>query len=213
MRQRNDSGRGRIGRLVLMLAAAFGLAAPMTAKISEAPVEAEPTPYFLDLSLVHLLRCDGVSGTGVRVEANLIATAAHVAAAMPCNINGVPLTIERIDEQADIALLRSPVASPRRVTISCSAPLAGARYFAVGWAAGSDFIVQPVVGTGGAERRQRPFVGAAQFRGSSWAGMSGGPILDGDGDVIAIVNAGRRDGRPLMLGRLLRDTFLCRNGS
>lgn len=188
--------------LQLLLIAAPG------SSTGSAPI-AEPTSYFIDLSLVHLLQCDGSSGSGVRVDANLILTAAHVAATMPCTLDGVPLTIETIHEEADVALLRSPAASPRRAVVSCSAPTSGATYFAVGWAAGSDFVVQRLIGTGTFERSQYPFIGAAQFRGSAWGGMSGGPIFDGDGNLIGIVNAGRRDARPLMIGRLLRDTSLC----
>lgn len=202
-----------LGRIVLpALVAVVALAASPESPLQQAVAQhsdADPSPYFLDLNLVHLIVCDGGTGSGARIGSDLILTAAHVAAAMPCAVDGMAVTIEQIDVAGDYALLRTQVGLPRQMNISCAEPVSGGRYLAVGWAAGLDFVAQPVIGTSSYERRQHPFVGAARFRGSIYAGMSGGPVIDSEGDVIAIVNGGRRDGRPTMVGRLLRDTTLC----
>jgi len=53
------------------------------------------------------------------------------------------------------------------------------------------------------------YSGMMLFRGGAIPGMSGGPIIDGRGRVVAIINASNSE-LSTALGRSVKDTILCR---
>lgn len=190
------------------------LAAIAAGLTSAAPApEAVPSDYFIPISLVRQLKCDngngsGVTGTGSYIDRDLVLTAHHVTGNRSCSIDGTPVQVVYSNADLDISVVRTPDVSEARMTTSCTAPRAGEEYFAIGFANGRDFVVQRFTATGTAvPARSRDFHGMNVFRGASYHGMSGGPVIDRDGNIVGTLNAGNE--RSVMLSRSLSETYLC----
>ncbi len=191
-----------------MIAKLFLTGALAAAGIGAAPV---PSPDSVEAILIGCRKESGASfGTGWRLDADTIVTAAHVVG-KACYVRGpnnssLPAEIVQVDQVNDLAALKLP-SRDKGLGIDCGIVKAGRSYRAIGYAAAAYRMRNEVIGTGhiwlGQDQR-----GMAIFDGNAIPGMSGGPILH-RGRVIAIVNAGSpRENR--MLGRQLRDTYLCR---
>lgn len=186
----------------------IGAAAP-----AQPSPDVPPSPYFIQLDHIVRLECNDVAGiggrfgTGVRIDATQVLTADHVVHGATCSIAGEPTEIIHEDGALDIAVLRTAPTGGTRAPVSCAGIQTGRTYFAVGYAFGRDFVVQRVTGTDG--RGRGDFAGEAFVRGIVHPGQSGGPVFDENGSLVAIVNAGLRDGRQLALVRMIRDTYLC----
>lgn len=191
-------------RALACLAAATVAAAP-------APPQTEPTSYYVNLGLVREIVCvtgDGtVSGTGSYIDGNTILTAWHVVAHGACAVDGQIVTPVYHDAGLDVAVVSTPAKSTERMPISCAIPREGEEYLAAGFPLGEAFAMQRFTATGNIHHGA-PFDGMAVFRGHAFPGMSGSAVIDRDGNVVAILNAANARGS--MLGRLLRDTYLCR---
>jgi hypothetical protein len=171
-----------------------------------------PSPDSTEAILVGCRKENGVVsfGTAWRVHADTILTAAHVVG-KACYVRGpnkssLRAEIVHVDGANDVAALKLP-SRDKGLAIDCGVVRAGRSYRAIGYAAAAYRMRNEVIGTGrawpGPSHR-----GMAIFEGNAIPGMSGGPILY-RGRVIAIVTAGSpSDNR--MLGRQLKDTFLCR---
>jgi hypothetical protein len=95
--------------------------------------------------------------------------------------------------------------------ISCDGFHGGQTYFAIGWAQGQDFAIQVLTSTGEHEdvpTDELPLNHGSIFEGREFSGMSGGPIVDINGRVTGIVNAGSVNGN-WAVNRELSDTPLC----
>lgn len=191
----------------LLLAFMATGAAPATLPGPVPSEEASPPgPFFLTLDLIQQIVCGTWTGTGSRIDSDLVLTAAHVASHDDCTIGGQPARVEYINGGLDIAVMR--IASPAptaRMVISCAKPKPGGTYFAVGYAFGRVFAVQRYVGTGG----KAPGSGQAIFQGLAFGGMSGGPMVDENGQIIGVVTQRNSSGTALTSARLLKDTYLC----
>lgn len=190
----------------------------LTGLVALSLVGASPAPdafvpgYFIPLDLVKKLDCEGpsggVSGSGSYIDADLILTAAHVASGRVCKVDGFPAETVHVDGKLDIAVIRTAFPQKGRISISCQKPKSGDQVFAVGYAHGEDFVVQRYAATGTkASRFHGPFAGLTVFKGHGYGGMSGGPIFDGSGQMVGILNAGNATG--MMMGRMLGETYLC----
>lgn len=191
----------------LMLAVSSPAAAP-----APLPVNTNPSPYFLHLNLVPLVSCQGGSGSAFVVDTDTLVTANHVIESGSCTVWGSPVEVLFQDRELDYAVIRVTVAFPGRFVIDCAGYQSGNRYYAAGWAGGADLVMQKLDGTDGRmslTRSKVPWQGQALLRGSSFAGMSGGPIVDERGFVVGIVNGIMGGGRPLSISRELKDTYLC----
>lgn len=177
------------------------------------PPEVDANGYFIPLDLVRQLKCygtdGGVTGSGTYIDGDLILSAYHVVSDRKCKVDGAAVETVYVNKAQDIAVVKTPYVAPSFITISCAKPKAGDEAFAVGFANGEAFVVQRYTATGTYRRGGKPFGGLAVFKGTSFHGMSGGPVLDSKGQIIATLNAGNDSG--VMLGRLMGETYLCRS--
>lgn len=186
---------------------------PIAALISASPApEMPPNGYFIPIDLIHKLTCSGpsgaVMGSGSYVDAHHILTAAHVAAGRTCIVGDQVAQTVMVDTARDVAVVRTVEPGRGRISFSCVKPKAGDEAFAIGFAGGSDFVVQRFTATGTfIPKRVRNFQGLAIFKGHAYRGMSGGPVIDRHGQIIGILNAVNGNGS--MFGRLISETYLC----
>jgi S1-C subfamily serine protease len=204
----------------MKLAIALALSAVVPAAASVAPASpappvsaaADPTPYFLPLDLVEKIECGNKVGSGSRIDSDTVITATHVVDQGGCTIRGKPAEVIYSDPNQDFSVLRAADKSGSRMAISCAVPVEGAEYFAIGYAFGEDFVVQPLTGTA-SKVRSGKFAGMKMLRGNIYPGMSGGPVIDRAGSIVGIVNAAPRNGLSSMLSLSLSGTYLCAKGA
>lgn len=149
--------------------------------------------------------CDGEAiGSGFAVAPSLVATAAHVVAGGQVIriIQGTSSTAGRViglDPAADVALVRtaSPL-SGTTLTFAASAPRVGDQVGALGFPEGDPLSFNEGTVNGldrkavidGIQRHSMIEIDAATTHGSS-----GGPVIEADGAVVGLVDAGP-DGEP-----------------
>jgi S1-C subfamily serine protease len=181
------------------------------------PIEdSVPSPYFLNINLVHRVSCPRWTGTAFTVGNGLVITAAHVSNGAEtggrCLVDGKPSTILYEDMEQDFAILGTETEAQHFV-IDCEGYKRGKRYYAIGWAGGDELVVQQFIGTGA--RVSAIFGGAFKrqgiLKGNSYGGMSGGPIVDERGFVVGLVNGGSTTGRAVSLSRELSQTVVCKD--
>lgn len=129
------------------------------------------------------------SGSGVVVkitkDATYVATAAHVAESATCinKIGGVGYTVEAIDDEADIAILKGPW-TDHRATDSWVIPYRGMEVVAVG------YPLQPHDATTGLQITTgviSSFVKERyKFSAPIYFGNSGGPLFDRGGSLVGL---------------------------
>lgn len=188
-------------KLVAYTAALMALASP-TIALSEAL----PSPFLINLGDIDLIECTTKRGTGVRIDEDLLLTAAHVVSEDTCSVRGAPVELIYFNGDKDVAVVRTKGLNPSRMTYTCSGFKRGETYFAVGWAGGTDLVVNRVRATG-LNRQSGDFKGLAVLRGLTFHGMSGGAVVNQDGELVGLVNAGNSSG--LSLSRPLTDLYLC----
>ena len=199
----------------LAVALALAAIAPAAAAVVPLPARstsADPSGYFIPLNLVEKIECGPYIGTGARIDTSTVITAQHVVNAGHCKASGSAAVDINDEPGHDFTTLRATNPSDMRIAISCEGYVEGREYFAVGYAFGDDFVVQHLTGTGGRVRHGK-FAGLAILHGNTFPGMSGGPVVDINGAVVGIVNAGPTNGYSLSLSRPLADTYLCKNGA
>jgi S1-C subfamily serine protease len=192
----------------LALGAALSASFAPASSAPEAPPPAElhasPSPYFIDTALVERISCDEGTGSGSWIAGDRVLTAAHVVAAGNCLVQGKPTRPIYLDEDRDIAILQTQAQTETVMEMSCDAPVHGGHYIAIGYAFG---VEKPV------EQRLRGTTfsmdGFSVLKGNIFGGMSGGPVVNDDGEIVAIVNMYRTNGTSLSFMRSLSSTSLC----
>ncbi len=195
------------------------VAAPFAALNALAFVLPEPIPANRAITndLVPMIKCRGTAGigglgTGTRISPTQVLTASHVAEIGNCSINGEPVELEMQSVRLDIAIFKT---LPRAGSwpVNCEPLRFGARYHAAGYARGAPLYRQEVFGTLHAAVPARilpKFGGTAMYVGRETfiPGMSGGPIVNDRGQLVAIV-IGYNKALGVSYGRSLADTPLC----
>lgn len=186
---------------------AFALIGAALALGSATPAETvAPAPDVPDAAIAVVV-CGGArAGTAFRIGPHRLVTAAHVTSHASCTLQDragggdVPVEVVREEGRLDIAELRSAAASDVFLQVDCGGVRRGRHYRAIGFAGGRYRANLPLIATGYATS-----FGGAEFVGETIPGMSGGPVIDRRGRVVAVVNT-----RLPASARALRETWLCR---
>lgn len=173
---------------------------------SAAPLPVEKVPY----SSIKLIRCGRASGTVFQIAPGVLMTAAHVTRNGPCSVDDVPLEITIEDDALDYALLGGTIGKP--MTLLCKEMKRGRTYYGIGYAGGRYRMDSRLFAESRTEAdvEGTSYSGMMRFGGGVIPGMSGGPIIDSKGRVVAIVNASN-SALSIALGRSVKDTRLCRS--
>src|SRR6476620_6227501 len=180
---------------------------PLLISAAPVPTPPEPEPY----TLARKIECPVderhyIAGSGFYIGSHTILTAAHVAANRDCYINGEPVQTVYYDAGKDIAIVHTDESVSRWMHLDCGKPRKGKTVFVYGYPNG-ERLERRVFGTTGqfVPANDPEFAGMAIFDGASTAGQSGSAIIY-DGKIIGVLDAGSQVD---MLGRLLRETYLC----
>lgn len=174
------------------------------------PQEAIPTPFFITSDTIPEIFCakpegGGWTGTGVIISAINVISAHHVTdgAAICAAQQAYRLTMVR--REGDFAVNSTSFPTEvQRMIVSCEGIKEGHVYLAAGYAFGGGLVVAKVVGT---TMRDGEFV---RMQGRVYPGMSGGPVVDDEGRVVAIVNQKFNDISHANV-HPLSETYLCQH--
>lgn len=195
---------GRALRILAILApamAALSLASSLPPRAAEADAAAAAAVEPMATSVVEIIRAGGNLGAGVQIEKGLILTAAHLVA----NDREVTVrddhgreqigTVLLVDTQLDVALLT--ITRPMFVQVSalrCEVPPIGMPVRMVGHPMGRTFTTMRGFVASGL-RSLSPWPTLVYINPRAFPGMSGGPVIDSHGDVVALVVAATSRGR------------------
>ena len=172
----------------------------------------------IDRDSAPMMECARGSGTGVVISSRTMLTASHVVAGgHTCDIQdplrgGNTATLDRDDASNDFATMKGRFRA-KPVEVNCDGFTTGETYYMTGHPYGKERITVPAVATP-RYLDTRPTNGPPTKRlreldGSSFPGMSGGPIMDDQGRVVGVVSSRPVDDRSVTMAKELRDTFIC----
>lgn len=155
-------------------------------------VTAETDPS--TLNMFQMLQIKRGSGTGTIVARNRVLTAAHVVRGFDmCVFKGKVMRTVFIDDNIDTAVLVADLGDTPVTPVNCDGLQPG-EYLGFGFAGGKDFAIQRFNFTGIYADQQLADGGIARHQalvgGEAYRGMSGGPVVNGAGEVVAIINTG-----------------------
>jgi hypothetical protein len=161
---------------------------------------------FVQFPLVHKVSCDEGSGTGFRVGLDHWLSVAHVTAMHNCAVDGAKIAVTEQDGSRDFSRFDTEKGVPNGFRVNCSGFIPGTWVWAIGHAMGKPvqtalalYVTYAKSGDG-----KRVLIGEYDVI----PGMSGGPILNSEGEVVGLVNA-YIPHTPISLSRELRDTSIC----
>lgn len=197
--------------ILLTLLAMLGIVATFNTVISRRDVITHAAPvYLIDPHAVVKVVCPMGYGSGVHLGEGRVLTAFHVVDHEPsaCFVNGKPANVIYVDPQMDVAMLQADLGSLPAARWSCQGYAIDESYGALGYPMGGNFAAYVVQRRRGHDTpvdlgNVFPF---PIFQGRVIPGMSGGPVVRGDGYVVGLINATGTDSSLL---RDLRDTTLC----
>ena len=190
-------------KLLALLGIALGL---VSARPVPVPRDEGPISY----NAIALITCGEYMGTAFWISPHRIITANHVSGDRSCSIGGIPLIRVRNDYMQDVAEF-SGLPSRAYIRVRCYAPRRAAVVHASGYAYGAFRHTSRLIVTDRRDDgRDEPIArGMVEMNGRSFPGMSGGPMMNRDGEVVALLSRGRPGPNPATWGRLLRESFIC----
>lgn len=181
-----------------MLAGAVALALSTPASVASPSVV-----YYPQAALVS---CAEGLGTAFRVEGGKWVSAAHVTGNTACTVEGSPIKAAS-EGDLDFSTADALPSKVRGFKVNCDGYKPGEWVFAIGYAGGRPWqTMTMLLATYKTDSEGRRVLFGYP---SVIPGMSGGPILNAQGEVVGIVNA-YVPGLPFSFSRELRDTSLCR---
>lgn len=145
-------------------------------------------------SVVEITRNGGQLGGGVLVRPGIVLTAAHVVAGAANGLVAIWTFDGRVVEghvrmqspELDLALVEAPGATSPPAALGCE-PVPDGLLTAIGFPFGSQFVMQSTHRVDAAEPAEiGPWAQLVMLSGPGIPGMSGGPIVDASGRVVAI---------------------------
>lgn len=175
------------------------------------PAIPQDAPLYANIDQIRMVICEGgaVSGTAFRTGSGAYTTANHLTDGRNCEIDGEPAQVTWHSAELDIAIVRTSVhGDPLKV--NCGGFHDKEMVAGIGYAGG--FPMQRVVIVMASEELTRAYqwggfttlLGVERFI----PGMSGGPVLNAQGEVVGIVN-GLHNVEPLSFSQSLSETPLC----
>jgi hypothetical protein len=176
---------------------------------ADATSSATQTSRWVYYPYVEQVICDNSFGTAFRIGPNRLLSVDHVTGHEGCTVDNEPITVEFADEGLDFSIALSARPGSNIARYSCDGIKAGAWVYAIGHAKG--WPRQQMIAL--VSRGWRlPENGWAILHGSGTVvpGMSGGPVINARGEVVATVNA-YNPWINLSFVRELKDTPICRS--
>lgn len=164
---------------------------------------------------IYRIKCGKSFGTGVMISPTAMTTAAHVvgkSSSCTADINGskVNFKVIRIEKTHDFALLETKKHISAHRTVNCGGIVNGNDYSIAGYQYGETFGVVPakpvdlyydIEGSGPDNLRA--------MKGTTYRGMSGGPVIQNDGKVAGFLVGEMYDGTKNNAVKEYRDVSLC----
>lgn len=180
-------------------------ALPLLFLVGAAPVKPDMSEAVVKLEC-HSPMGGYVYGSGTFISSNMVLTAAHVTSGRYCLVNGRLAPTLYQNNELDVAVVVAREPSPAYVPISCSKPVKGRTYQAIGYPGGNGPAVRYFIATE-TKWPEVPFDGLDVFMGQATPGMSGSALTDRTGKILGILNAGND---AVMLSRLTSQMWMCR---
>ncbi len=181
--------------------------ASLMALVSPLTQDFGPTTYVTH-PYIERMMCDRGMGTAFKLRDGRWVTAFHVAVLGNCQIDGKPISVTYADSYKDIATFTVDDNRRGGIEPNCAGFIDRSWYHGIGHGRGSPYPEAKAV-------RHSAFY--TFIAGDRWAvldanrfvpGMSGGPVLDGTGRAVGIVNAYGKDLR-ISFSLQLRDSPIC----
>jgi hypothetical protein len=181
-------------------------AAMLAVLSASAPADAPDALLFVKYPLIHRVDCDEGRGTAFRVGVNHWLSVAHVTGMHNCTVDGNKIAVTEQDGGRDFARFDTMSAVPNGIRLNCHGFIPGHWYWSIGYARGAGFQTAVALYATYAKSPdgKRALIGPYNVI----PGMSGGPIVDEEGEVVGTVNA-YIPGTPISLSRELKDTSIC----
>ncbi len=179
-------------------------AAALAATLSLVGPHQPDNPFIVPIENIPQISCyndhgGGELGTGIRVASDILITATHVTKGnLACYAYGKPAVTIEDEPGLDLTILRIDAPTNMTSPISCEGIKEGQVYLSVGYAQGYHLVVQPLIGGVGRANDGSVFSTLWTVSGFMYAGMSGGPVFDMAGRIVAINNASDQDGHSLV---------------
>lgn len=192
--------------------------------LSASASSSDVAPVVADGSVVRL-KCGGGNGSAVLIGADTLLTANHVIAGDRCGMwdtqrGNVAFEVQTQDVASDLIIATIPSADRPTMAVNCDGMVTGERYWLVGFANKMERTSSlPVIATATVVNARMPSGVARGLRmveadggGRGRVGMSGGPVIDAQGRMVAINSAvGTNTGEPSTYVKELKDTAVCRS--
>jgi hypothetical protein len=168
-----------------------------------------------------IIYCAHLSGTGIVLENGFVLTASHVVqGGKTCTIRGtdirssdILLTVVKDNPTMDFTVLHGKISVNHPFSINCAGFQTGAKYFMAGHPYATGLIIVPVsaldIYVNGRPSPALDIVHLRELVGTSHPGMSGGPVVDPQRQVIGFVSARPTTDDSITMVKELEDTYLC----